>query len=75
MAVQELSHAIGPTDIPILSETIGANFRSVVQRFPDGEGRRHLGQRQPRLPPTRAQLRREPERHARTRRGTCRGNR
>ncbi|GAA2546157.1 fatty-acyl-CoA synthase [Neomicrococcus aestuarii] len=35
MTVQELSHAIGPTDIPILSETIGANFRSVVQRFPD----------------------------------------
>lgn len=35
MTVQELSHATGPTDYPILNETISANFRAIAQRFPD----------------------------------------
>lgn len=35
MTVQDVSHSQGPTDYPILNETIGANFRAIAQRFPD----------------------------------------
>src|SRR5947209_9451623 len=31
------SEASGPTDVPLLSETIGANFEATVARFPDRE--------------------------------------
>ena len=32
-----LSHTAGPTDTPLLEETIGANFDATVARFPDRE--------------------------------------
>ena len=32
-----LSYARGPSDVPLLGETIGANLRKIVERFPDHE--------------------------------------
>ena len=42
-----LSYERGPTDIPLLEETIGANLRRTVERFADREGLvvRHQGYR------------------------------
>ena len=31
------SHARGPRDVPLLDETIGANLRRTLERFPDRE--------------------------------------
>ena len=41
------SHAVGPTDIPLLEETIGACLERTVARFPDAEAlvSRHQGRR------------------------------
>ena len=41
------SHEHGPTDIPLLEETIGANLRRTVERFADREALvvRHQGYR------------------------------
>ncbi|MCW3049416.1 MAG: AMP-binding protein [Solirubrobacterales bacterium] len=37
MAPLEQSHAAGPTDVPLLEETIGANLERTVASFPDRE--------------------------------------
>ncbi len=41
------AHATGPTDVPLLDETIGANLEATVARFPDHEAlvSRHQGLR------------------------------
>jgi fatty-acyl-CoA synthase len=43
----EISYSCGPAGIPLLGETIGANFERTVARVPDGEAlvSRHQGQR------------------------------
>src|SRR3954454_21971608 len=33
----QLSHTRGATDVPLLEETIGANLRRTVERFPERE--------------------------------------
>ena len=44
---REQSYAHGPTDVPLLGETIGENLRRTVERFPDREALvvRHQGYR------------------------------
>jgi fatty-acyl-CoA synthase len=37
MAEAELSYAAGPTDVPLLHETIGANLQRTVATYPDAE--------------------------------------
>ena len=41
------SHAVGPTEPPLLEETIGANLRRTVERFGDRDAlvSRHQGLR------------------------------
>jgi fatty-acyl-CoA synthase len=35
--MRNLSHARGPRDVPLLDDTIGAQLKKTVERFPDGE--------------------------------------
>jgi fatty-acyl-CoA synthase len=69
-----LSYARGATDAPLLDETIGANLRRTVERFPDREALvvRHQGYRA-----TYAELWREVDRAARAliARGVAKGDR
>ena len=37
MILPTLSHVQGPTDVPLLTETIGQNFDAIAARFPDRE--------------------------------------
>ena len=68
------SYAQGPSDVPLLGETIGENLRRTVERFPDREALvvRHQGYRA-----TYAELWREVDRAARAliARGVRKGDR